>query len=323
MKKDSSVIDKMISIYKDSSQSFSSKVVKDVLILTGHKKEYQSAGYKKKMKKLIRQKKISRYLSENGNYHSRNIVTVGNGVFESRSGYELFLPEPGKKSGKLIIFIHGGGYVSEATVFHRGFCARLCRALSAPVFIPKYGLAPFHNIDDALSEVEKKYNSAVRHFSPRSVILMGDSAGGGLALSLCLYRKKKGQTLPHKLVLISPWVDVTMSNPEINAIEDSDPLLSRYGLKVDGEIFSQPHDPNEPLISPVNGDLQGLPPMLVICGTNEIIYPDIKRFCKKAFDAGCEIRFHSQDGMIHDFPIYPVKEAAAAFKAITGFVCED
>lgn len=137
---------------------------------------------------------------------------------------------------------------------------------------------------------------------------------GGLVLGLALALKNEGLTQPKDIVLLSPWLDVTMSNPDIKDYEDSDPILSAWGLRKVGEIWSRRGEENSkhPYVSPINGYVTGLAPITMFVGTHEIFYPDVKKFDNILSEKNHPHQLFEADKMNHVYPIYPIEEAKTA-----------
>ena len=156
-------------------------------------------------------------------YNNRNIFTIS--------------PKENKQD-KYIIYFHGGSYMAEMTDYHWNFIERLIQNTSYTVIIPDYPLTPKNNYKDVFEVIEPLYKEIIEKVEPENLILMGDSAGGGMALAL---EEKLGEDqieLPNKLILISPWLDVTMTNHEIDEIQKYDKDLNKEALKVAGIAYA-------------------------------------------------------------------------------------
>ena len=152
------------------------------------------------------------------------------------------------------------------------------------------------------------------------VVLMGDSAGGGLCLSLALKLLKHKISCPEKIVLISPWVDISMTNPEIKNYEKVDPLLSSYGLKEFGKLWANGLSSKNYLVSPIYGKLNDLKNIYIFVGNREILYPDIRKLFAELQVLGVNVELYVKNGMNHAYPLYPIPEAKQAFRIIQNIV---
>ena len=149
---------------------------------------------------------------------------------------------------------------------------------------------------------------------------MGDSAGGGLALGLCQTFRDAGIPQPDALVLLSPWADLTMENPEIGPLEAADPMLNRESLVISGEFWAGGADPRDPRLSPLFGRMDGLGNTLITTGTHELFYPDILRLAEKLTASGVNVKLVTGEGLNHVYPFFPIPEAAGTFKEILRWI---
>ena len=219
---------------------------------------------------------------------------------------------------KIVVYIHGGGFIDNVTSFHVNMLDKLASNVNAKIYIPIYPLLPKHTYKDTFKLLENVYNKLLEE--KKEIILMGDSAGGTLSISFTEFLKEKNRQLPSKLILISPWVDVTMENKEIIQYEKKDPILSIYGLKKIGKLWADDLDNKNYIISPTYGDLNHLPPILLTVGTWEILYPDIMVFYNKLIKHNNEVELIVGNKMNHIFPLFPTIEAKKVLKDIYIFI---
>ncbi len=235
-------------------------------------------------------------------------------------GKKTITAMPEKSNGKHVIFLHGGAYVSEGLSFHRRFMEKLCLDYGYTVSYIDYPLAPEHTADythkivlESYKKITKKYNG--------DFILLGDSAGGGLALSFRQTLLNKKCVQPIKTVLISPWLDVSMSNPKATEYEKIDPTLSVEGLKYTGKKFAGKLSVKDPLVSPIFGITENLGEIFMTTGTHETFYPDVIDFSKVLSNKqGTTCTLKVYDGLFHDFVMMPIKESKTAIKDIHDFI---
>jgi acetyl esterase/lipase len=194
----------------------------------------------------------------------------------------------------------------------KGFTKDLC----AEHKIPTARFRRFASAADAYAAVEPLYLRIIGEYGGAALQVMGDSAGGGLAFGLIQRMRDQGIALPTRVVVMSPWVDVTMTNPAIAALESGDQVLSSHGLQVFGGLWAGAEDPRTAHISPLYGDMTGLCPLVVIAGGREIFVPDIAAFCAKARAAGVPVTERVYAGMMHTFPVFPMPEATQVVEEI-------
>jgi acetyl esterase/lipase len=213
------------------------------------------------------------------------------------------------------VYLHGGSYISEIASQHWALVSTMVDA-GVRVEVPLYGLAPQHTHRDAYPFVTAVYRQLLDEIDASAVTIAGDSAGGGLALGLAQTLEDEGLRQPRELVLLSPWLDLTISNPDVPAVEARDPWLSSAGLRVAGLAWAGGDDPTDSRLSPVNGRLTGLAPMQVYVGTHEICLPDVLALQKRAAEQGAELDVTVCEGAVHVYPLVPVPEGRSDARAI-------
>ena len=215
-----------------------------------------------------------------------------------------------KSTAKHIILLHGGAYFAEAVKGHRQLIEKLVLLHHYKVSFIDYPLAPENNATTTLSLVEKAFNKIADEFPDDEFLLFGDSAGGGLALALIqILRDNKNPKMPLKTVLVSPWLDISMSNREISGFTGKDVLLNYNGLKECGKIYAQDLDLKDPKVSPIYGNLENLSKIKIFVSDSELFYPDCLLFKQKLDSASGSTAFLSvKEKMIHDWIVLPIKE---------------
>lgn len=218
-------------------------------------------------------------------------------------------------SGRAVVYLHGGSYVSEIAKQHWALISRLADA-GVRVEVPLYGLAPQHTYREAYPFVTEVYRDLLAEVEASAVTVAGDSAGGGLALGFAQTLAAEGLPQPRKLVLLSPWLDLTLSHPDLPALERRDPWLNIEGTVEAGKAWAGGDDPTQPRLSPVNGDLSGLAPMDVSVGTHELCLPDVLLLQERGAAAGATLRVTVCPGAVHVYPLVPAPEGRAAAREI-------
>lgn len=228
-------------------------------------------------------------------------------------GMKVIDLRPDASNPKVVIYIHGGTYISDISLYHLNYCEKLSRQLDINVMLPLYPLTPAYTYKDAYELLTDFYLSQLQR--EREIVIMGDSAGGGLAAGLCEYLFEQGYDVPRTVILFSPWLDVTMSNPEIPIYEKSDPLLACVGLKKAGLLWSD-GDPLNYMASPVYGDLSAFSDVTLFVGTREVFYPDVQKFHGMLKEAGISTELYVGKGLNHIYTEYPIPEAGDAFDIV-------
>ncbi len=232
----------------------------------------------------------------------------------------VITPENMTDGEAAIIYIHGGGYVAGGLEYGRGFASVLSEMTGIKTFFPAYRLAPEHKCPNALKDCVKAYKHIVENlgYSPKKIIICGESAGGGLVYSLCAALRRLSLPLPLGLIAISPWTDLTMSGDSYEFNKENDPSMTLDRLRFFAESYTS--DPTEPTASPIFGDLRALPPSLVISGGDEIMLSDAIRLHEKLLEEGSPSRHHIAEGLWHAYPLYRLSDVDDSI--ITDFIKE-
>jgi acetyl esterase/lipase len=219
-----------------------------------------------------------------------------------------------------VIYLHGGSYVNPLVSAHWAIVRELVMRADARVTVPLYGLAPEYTVDDAFPLLDGVFAQVVAD-AAGEVILAGDSAGGGLALAYCLSRRDSGERLPERLLLIAPWLDITVSNPEAALIEKRDPMLAIPGLRAAGKLWAGERGLENPSVSPIFARLRGLPRMLVVQGGRDIAAADVRVLHDRVTAGGGEIELVYSANAFHVFVGLPwLPEARAAWDRIAAWL---
>lgn len=221
-------------------------------------------------------------------------------------------------TGRRILYLHGGAYCFELTSFHWFLIAEMAERLGAHVTVPVYPLAPEHDFHAIYTMTRAVYREVMEEGS--EVALMGDSAGGNMALVLTMMAAHEGWPLANRLVLISPGLDMTLANPETLTAAELDPWLGIQGGKEAVRLYAAELDFGDWRISPLYGDLSVLPPTLIFSGTRDLLYPDSIVFVEKARREGVEAELVVGHGMIHVWPLIDMPEARIARDRMVAFL---
>ena len=271
-------------------------------------------------------------LDTNSNFEDRlsNLKIGRNRILESKKRNEDKKDTAERlltENREVVLQLHGGGYIGKMKNAYRDFAVLYAKMPGErAVLSVDYRVAPENPYPAALEDAYAAYQWLLEMgCGGKQIIVAGDSAGGGLALALCLYLKDKGEPLPKKLVLMSPWTDLAATGDSYETNFEKDPL---FGNTTDSMIYSNAYyggnDPKTPYISPLYGDYEGLPPMLFQVGGTEMLLSDSARAAKKAKAAGCEVKLTVYDGMFHVFQLgmKKMKESREAWKEIERFVSD-
>lgn len=235
------------------------------------------------------------------------------------SGMPVFeLRVPGSTPVRTVLYLHGGGFVSGPDRLHWRHAARLARRLGVRVVLPAYPLTPTHTWKDATPPLVDLFEQLAVE-SPHGVVLMGDSAGGGLAMLLAQQVARRPGPQPTHLVMFAPWVDLTGETPGTEEAARRDPWLNLTRLRIYGSWWGA-GDPPDQEASPLANDVVGMPPTLLFCGTRDLLHPQSLALVAAARDAGVRLTYVEGAGLLHAYPILPIPEARAAFDRVEAFL---
>lgn len=217
-----------------------------------------------------------------------------------------WISTPESNLSNIILYLHGGGYVAGSLTSHQDLALRISRASKSRILLIDYRLAPEHPFPAAIDDAILCYKWLLEQekIPPNRIVIAGDSAGGGLALSTLIKLRDESIPLPTAAVCLSPWTDLAMTGNSIKENAKIDPWLKPSELYFLAELYIGNNDPKNPLISPLYGKLEGLPPILIHAGNAEILKSDSIRFAEKAKEAGIDITLKIWDDMIHVFQAF-------------------
>ncbi len=216
-----------------------------------------------------------------------------------------------------LLFFHGGGYVFTAAPPHWSFYAALAERRGIAVTAPLYPLAPEHGV----VETTEWALAAYRHFidqHPGPFVLGGDSAGGGLAAATVQAARDAGLRLPHGLLLVCPWLDVSGTHPDQPGVEPRDSILTLRGIRDAGTLYARDVALNDPRLSPIHGDWSALPPVLMFGGADDILVTDARALKSRLPSA----TYYEGAGLMHDWPLFFFKESKAARRVMAQFIAD-
>ena len=223
---------------------------------------------------------------------------MGRKIFKLEPKLENNFNQSQKTSSKIILYFHGGSYTAEMTDNHWDFLAKLANDTNMTVIAPDYPLTPKANYENVFNMVEPFYKKVITNYGADNVIVMGDSAGGGLALGLIEKMSINDIKQPSKTILISPWLDVSMSNPNINSVDDR--KLNKNALSLAGIAYSRGIDKTEEyLVSPVKGQVNKIKNVIIFIGNKDMLYPDCQLLQEKAREVGVEINLKEYENADH------------------------
>ncbi|UOQ99586.1 alpha/beta hydrolase [Hymenobacter sp. 5317J-9] len=225
---------------------------------------------------------------------------------------------------RVLLYLHGGGYVLGSLNTHRSLVGSLAQRTGLNVLTINYRKAPDHPFPAALDDAKRAYRWLLRHgHQAHDIIVAGDSAGGGLALALLLALRNAGEALPAAGVGLSPWTDLNLPITALRRVaREEGLLLEALQMRTWGPLYARKTPLTHPLLSPLQADLHGLPPLLIQVSTAEVLYDDALRFADKARAAGVSVTLQPFDGLVHWWHLFwrIVPEARQALDQVAAFL---
>jgi acetyl esterase/lipase len=234
-----------------------------------------------------------------------------------------WLEGPGADRERVLLYLHGGGYVIGSIATHRGLASRIARAAGIRALIIDYRLAPEHPFPAAVDDATAAYRFLLdQGIVPERIAIGGDSAGGGLTFATLVALREGRTPLPAAAIALSPWVDLEGTGETMKTKAEVDPLTDSEGLRKMARLYLNGADPRTPTASPLHADLSELPPTYVQVGTAEILLDDAIRIAERAYQEGVAIELEPFEDLIHVFQAFApfVPEALDAIEKLGAFV---
>lgn len=287
--------------------SLTYRLVLLILKLKGVKKDFSEhpIDFKKIRQKDVHQPKHKQF--------SKSLISQ----FEILESTITEIKSKQKTNNKLLLFIHGGAFISGPAKHHWDTVQEIKKHTDTTIWMCDYPKAPESKIDKISKNIDAIYATAIKKYDPSQVTLIGDSVGGTLAIALTQRLILKEMTIPNKLILISPVMDATISNPKIENLDKVDPMLSKLGVLSAKKMCVENDNLQDVMISPLNGSFKQFPQTILFLAENDITYPDQQIAVKKLDNASVVIEVVTGKKMPHIWPLLPVmSEAKTALKKI-------
>ncbi len=236
----------------------------------------------------------------------------------------IIKPKTEQLSKKVILYFHGGAYVAEATTLHWDFLEKLANDTKSTIVMPDYPLTPKYTYKDVFNMVEPLYKEIISKVDVKNLVMMGDSAGGGITLALAEKISQNNIQLPSKTILISPWLDVTLTNEKIKEVQKNDKDLNKEKLLIAGISYARDEEGMKSyLVKPINGPISKLKNVIIYTGTYDILNPDTHLLQEKAKKEGIDIQIKEYEQAPHIWIINNInKQDELQLKAYQDLVCD-
>ena len=226
------------------------------------------------------------------------------------------------ESDTLIIYYPGGGFVNDPLKYHWKIINKLAQETNCPILMPVYPKIPNYTCEEAYDTVMKFYLDVAKDENIKKVVFMGDSSGGGMSLVMAqLLRDNYPDVIqPEEIILLSPWIDLSSDNEEIEIVDPHDPMLDSYGLIELGKMWAGDLDVHDPMVSPIYGSFDNLGHITMFASTRDILCPDSVKFSEMLTEQEIDHIFVCEEGLNHPYVLYPIPEAASARKIIVDVI---
>jgi acetyl esterase/lipase len=301
------------------TRSLAAKAMPAVMALRGSKRRYSSAAATLAQAEQLRLRPVS--------YAPPKSIDKWVDVSVQRvNGWPVYVlaprwgaPRPGTPQ-RQAVYVHGGSWIHEISPFHWRFIADLSSATGTTFTVPIYPLAPLGTAETVIPAISDLTADLMGRFGAGNVTLVGDSAGGTIALAVALSLRDRGYDAIRHCILISPAVDLSFTDPHIPALALNDPWLAVPGLRATAGLWRGGLPIDDPMVSPLYGDLAGLPPLTVFTGTFDILNADAKALHRHALNARHPINYVESAGLLHVYPLLPMREASEAKAVIRAIL---
>ena len=247
-----------------------------------------------------------------------------NATLTSFEALDVVVFDTKETTEQVIIYLHGGSYVNPPSWIHFHFLSRLQAQYPTVIYMPLYPRAPNATVTDALEALNLFYEELRQTHPTQSMVLMGDSAGASLALAWTLERLEQEEEGPATLVMISPWLNLALDHPEIEAVKPFDSVLNPPAAVYLGNAWRGDVPIDDPRVSPLFGELERLTmPMKLVMGEYDVLRPDAEVFAQEAARLNLDLTFEVSPYMLHVYPLFPfLPEAQQSLEAIVAFLEE-
>jgi acetyl esterase/lipase len=218
---------------------------------------------------------------------------------------------PDADESRIGLYLHGGGYVYGSQSSHGSLAAEAARAAGFPMLHLQYRRAPENPYPAALEDAVSAYAALLDRYSAEQVVIIGDSAGGGLVFGMLMAARDRGLPMPRAVACISPWVDLAATGETFHSLAEDDPMITAQTVALVTESYLAGASPRTPYASPLYGEAHGFPPVLIQVGEREMLLSDAERFAAKLAEAGSSVTLEVWPGMVHVWHLHHTRLAKA------------
>lgn len=237
------------------------------------------------------------------------------------SGMQVFYINEEADNDGILIYLHGGGYLNPPASQHWGFWDKLARQADITIIAPIYLKCTNYTADESHAAMMDFYLNTAEKYKDKKIYIGGDSSGGGFALSLAQQLREYEAAQPEEIILICPWVDISMENPDIEKYVEMDAMLGSLCCADQiTDLWKGDRDLKDPMLSPLFGTFDNLGHITLFIGTREVLYPDAMLLYEKMVEEGADCTLNVKEGMSHVYPLFPIPEATEAREIIAEII---
>lgn len=271
------------------------------------------------LRKQLASGRLRYFESPKPTFFARRNCRITESKVNDRNVFTL-APKNQKANGVHILYLHGGAYIQSFVTLHWNFMTMLVKKTGCTVIAPDYPLAPDHTYKESFAMAETLYHDLVSTIDPKNIIFMGDSSGGGFALALAQKMRNENIPQPGKIILLSPWLDATLTNPGMKDINGFIPFAGIETLQQVGKKYAGDAGPEHYLISPINESLEDLGKISVFIGSKDILVADTRKLRSLAASKGIDVNYYEYEDMFHGWMFLNFPEAKKAQHQIIDLV---
>ena len=289
--------------------SLKSRIINESFKLGSFKDNYLTEENVKKF--------IKKYQKEKKNYKLYEELRLEKEDFKDLDVY-TYNGTISNNKGRIILYIHGGSFVEEAIVYQIKFAMKIASHTNSTLVIPRYKLIPEATYKTMYKDINRVYKKITDNC--QNIEFLGDSSGGGFILAYAMYLRDNKKPLPKNVLMLSPWLDLSMSNEKLKESEKKDNMSGIDGNKYCGMLWADDLDIKDSKVSPMYGDFSNLPKLTIMTGSFDILRPDCIRLTELLEIKGIVYNYIEYKNQGHDFGCYPTKEGKLLIEDISNII---
>jgi acetyl esterase/lipase len=277
-----------------------------------------------KAKKILERKMTAKKINQEAASLPRRLQKKYTVVITEKKGRKIWMISPKNTNpDKTILYIHGGAYILNISGFQWKFVEAILEKTNATMVIPDYPLAPSASYKQTYDFIQSVYDELLQTRNSNNIILMGDSAGGGFIAGFAQKQRNENKPQPGKIIMLAPWLDINMNNPEIIKADKADKMLGIKGTQLAGKAYAGNLDTKNYLVSPIYGDFSGLGKISIFIGTHDLLLADCRKLKDILTNANIPFKYYEYPKMFHGWMVVTgLKESKITINQIAALISE-